>query len=248
MRRICILFLFVLLVAFLVLRKWVHGARIMLAICCIDPRADEIPACSLAIETAFGVRRIHKVGVIRNQDVQCAAAFESCEFRDILRVPDYTAPSPGKRHNYDGLAAQRTAAWHHAQAGGYDCLIFVDSDIHVRPDTLPYLLWGLALGADACAVPYGVRWADMRPVLGYGTPAEPRIEAPRAGLWPYHACTAAGMGCTALWVPSPRLPDRFAPRTVLGKTGEDIGFFVDAQGLGARVWSADWATPVEHAF
>lgn len=233
------------------------------AICCIDARADELPDCLRAVRVALDATPsiVGEVwGVFRHSDRRCASLF-ALSRHHVLTVADYPDPCFGLRHHYGGLASQRTLALRAArrrQRSAHDSILwFVDSDIRITPASLQHLLWGLALGADVVAVPYRVRWAQgaahgtaqgagVR--LGYLHP-RPSIEPPRGGPhspWPYHACTVVGMGCTALAVGSPRIPQSFRVGEALGKQGEDIGFCLDVERVGGRVWCCNWTGPVEH--
>ena len=105
-------------------------------------------------------------------------------------------------------------------------------------------------------VPYGIRWAAGRAVLGYRDPV-PYIGPPlpwRPWRW-YHRCAVLGMGCTMLHPGSTRLPEEeeattgggsFSSSTALGITGEDVGFCLAAGRRGARIWACVCTTEPPH--
>jgi len=226
---IAVYMLAVLIIALIVI--WIIiSKRVLIVVCCIDERVDELEECLCAIRD---VTSRDVLGVFRKSDVKCKAIVQ-----DYIEVPDYDT-STTTRHNLDGIASKRTAALDYARSNGYDRLIFIDSDIRIDWCTIPYLLIG-TLFADIACVPYAIRWADMSPVLGYDNP--PRIERAKTGIMPFYRCTAAGMGCTCISLKSSRIPERFVNGTILGISGEDIGFFLDAKDRNARVVATSWHT------
>lgn len=160
--------------------------RILVAVCCIDPRAGELPDCRRALaglKIASRTTLLHFVCVVRESDQRCRSLGAGL-FDAVLTVPDYPNPMGEEgvvdfgRHHFAGIASQRTRALEHARARGDDAVFFVDSDIRVHPDTLHHLLAGLAWrgGADVVAVPYGVRWNNMQPTVARVTTAASAAE------------------------------------------------------------------------
>jgi hypothetical protein len=152
--------------------------------------------------------------------------------------------------NYHGLATQRTAALRYAREQGFDVVWFVDSDTRIRSGTLRHLQLGILLGAEIVTVPYGMRWNNNEPVLGYLDPGSQGARAarpPSFSLVPYHTCLVTGMGCTALSVRSARLPESFHCIETDRWWGEDIGFCLAAHRKGCRTWATNWAPrPLHH--
>lgn len=237
-------------------RRW----RVLAAVCCIDPRADELPACLAAVAAAAApvaplADVVAVVGIVRRRDAACARHLRAAGAA-VLTVPDYPAPLWGHRHHYGGLAAQRTRALVEAQRRGADAVWFVDSDVRPHPSTLHHALLGLAAGADVVGVPYAVRWAAAGPDaarVGYRTAAGgSSVEPPRANnaRRPFHPAVVVGMGCTLVRTPSwwhgRRVPDRFGVAEAAGITGEDVAFGLAAERRGARVWVSNWCPRPVH--
>lgn len=180
---------------------------------------------------------VHATGRTRSIRTRDTACRDILGAENVVEVPDYADPWGWVRHNYEGLAQQRTAALQFCnQQPDVDVIWFVDSDIRVSPNTLWKLLLGIALGADVVCSPYSIRWTPggRDCVLGYKGADGYHIGTPRWWL-PYHACVGCGMGSTVIRLHSERVPRQFTVATVLGVKGEDIGFFLKAQELGATV-------------
>ena len=212
--------------------------KVLISVCCIDERAEELDECLRSIKQS--TRSADILGVVRHTDLKCHSIFTDYG-ADIIHVPAY--PTPGaERHNFSALEMKRSKALAYAQANMYDVLVFVDSDIRVT--SMALILMKLALfwlKADIVCIPYPVRWAAGHPVLGYDNP--PRIErvfTDKRRLWPFHRCIVGGMGCTAVRLGSPLVPSRFSVKSIMGVRGEDIGFFLDARNNGARVFASSW--------
>ena len=111
----------VLVIALIVI--WIIiSKRVLIVVCCIDERVDELEECLCAIRD---VTSRDVLGVFRKGDVKCKAIVQ-----DYIEVPDYDT-STTTRHNLDGIASKRTAALDYARTNGYDRLIFIDSDIRI---------------------------------------------------------------------------------------------------------------------
>ena len=233
--------------------------RLCVAICCIDPRLDEVPGCLACLRGwrwpgeggGGGGVGVHVVGCLRRSDRRLIQRSTAEGWFDALLLVD-PYPDPQPHHDYQGLARQRTLAWDYARCRGFDALMFVDSDVRPAPSTPGHLMFALfALGADVACVPYRVRWRSSSaepPMLGYGNVGDgtARIAAPPLPVLPFAVFTVCGMGCTALRCDSPRLPTVFRVASALGILGEDIGFCLDAVERGARMVSAQWVPVPRH--
>lgn len=220
-----------------ILLIWIYRQKTLVAICCIDPRANELNTCLAYLKKYQWLYPYPILGVFREKDTQCATLINDYG-ETYITVPDYTEPSQlNKRHNFkDGLVHQRNKAMDYARSQGFTRIVFIDSDIRIHVATLFYVCFG-TLFADVCVIPYRIPWADMRPMLGYNYP--PRISYEPGVFLPYHRCWVAGMGCTCISLKSLLIP-RFVYGKAFGIDGEDIGFFLKANEMGTRVWAANW--------
>lgn len=213
--------------------------RIIVCICCIDERVLELIQCLDSIGKEKLIN-FDLLGVFRKKDVLCSNIMGSYGGKTI-HVQDYASPPTTintNRHNYQGLVIKRNAALQYARKNGYTKLIFIDSDISISSMTFLYLLLG-TIFVDISCIPYCIRWAGMKPVLGYINPN--RISFEKGYILPFHRCYCAGMGCTCINLNSKRIPNEFIYEKILGIQGEDIGFFKHALSLNARVWAANWS-------
>jgi hypothetical protein len=233
---LCVLILVILVQAFVAFPSFVlllKGEKVQIAICCIDERANELKGCLQAIRASGGVDIL---GVFRKKDLKCKHIIKQELYCKYIEVEDYDTHRY-VRHNMKGIASQRNAALDYAKHHNYDNLIFIDSDIRISRYTLMYLQVGIMF-ADISCVPYGIRWSNMEPVLGYENPA--RIERAKSGVWPFYRCTVAGMGCTCISIRSDKIPKTFEYGKILDIEGEDIGFFLQARRMNALVVSTSW--------
>lgn len=227
-----------------------RARALLVAVCCIDPRAHELTGCLAGVRAVLARfarpgDRVCVAGVVRAGDADCHRRLGLLG-AETLTVPDYPNPIFRDRHHYGGIASQRTRALTYAREHGFDAVWFVDSDIHPDPDTLVTHLWpGWERGGDVVAVPYRVRWHGATPVVGQRDAAgRPLVgPAPPPGTGgappPLAAAVVVGMGCTLVrtagwgwW----RVPSTFRVAECLGVRGEDVGFCLDAERRGARVW------------
>jgi hypothetical protein len=215
---------------------FLYQPKTLIAICCLDERILELQQCIQSIYRAlqFYIGKPDIIGIFREKDILCQSFLNN-----YLTVPNYETPIDFKsndtydRHNMNGILAKRNRALHYALTNGYKRLIFIDSDISIKYTSLYYLLFG-TLFADISCIPYGIRWANMKPVLGYTNPHRISFEP---GWLPYHCCQVAGMGCTCIALNSKKIPHQFSYAEILGIRGEDIGFFSQAYLLKARIWA-----------
>ncbi len=229
-----IIFIFLILfyiVFIALLFKKIKSFKILVSICCIDERSDELEECIKLIKNDILKKDI--IGIIRKKDLKCKKIFDN-----FIEVDNYETHLYS-RHNMKGLVNKRNTALDYAKKNGYDKLIFIDSDIRLSTYTLSYLIFN-SLFADISCIPYGIRWSGMEPVLGYDNP--PRIELRKTGIKPFYSCTVAGMGCTCITLkPNNNIP-YFEYGSILDIEGEDIGFFLKAKENKIKVVASSWHT------
>jgi hypothetical protein len=218
---------------FISLFFYVTTQKILVAVCCIDERVEELRNCMEHLEKT-DIFKKNIIGVFRKKDVLCKQIMQSPD--KYIEVSDYGI-STGARHNIHGIADKRTKALEYARNNDYDKLIFIDSDIQVEWYTILCLLFGTMV-ADVSCVAYPMRWASMLPVAGFDT--LPHIQIIRRGIVPFQTCAVAGMGCNCIDLRSNKIPEKFTYGEIMGITGEDVGFFLEANRLGASVVVSKW--------
>jgi len=221
----------------IILFSYFYSQKILIAICCIDERKKELDNCIKHLQKA-NILQNNIIGLFRKKDVLCKKIIT-----DYLEVDDYEL-SDNERHNILGIANKRNKALEYARNNNYDKLIFIDSDIEVKWITILYLLFG-TMFADISCVAYPIRWANMKPVLGFDNP--PSIQSINYGFLPFQKCSVAGMGCTCIDIKSNKIPNKFIHGEILGIKGEDIGFFLEARKKQAFIIVAKWHI-VKHKF
>jgi len=221
----------------IILCCYIYSQKILVAICCIDEREKELSNCVKHLKKS-NILKKDILGLFRKKDILCKKIVDN-----YLEVNDYEL-SNNTRHNLSGLANKRNKALEYARNNNYDKLIFIDSDIEVKWHTILYLLLGTMI-ADISCVAYPIRWASMKPVLGFDNP--PSIQPISYGILPFQKCSVAGMGCTCIDIKSSKIPDKFIQGEMLGISGEDIGFFLEARKKQAVVVASKWHI-VNHKF
>lgn len=226
----------------------IQRRRTLIAVCCIDERVNELRGLLMKKQST----NVDVVGIIREDDGECKDIFQQLGAM-VITVPSYRLKA-GARHNMDGIAAQRTAALKFAREWNYDSILFLDSDIRPTQSLnvlVDRLSLGILLGADVVGVPYGVRWANMRSVIGREEQKLNNVvivEEKGHHLLPFRRCAAVGMGCTMIDLHSHRVPREFHVGHNADIIGEDIGFCHEAMKEGARIWtpSAWWVSQPRH--
>lgn len=222
---------------YLRIKKTIQQTRVLVAVCCIDERLEELKSCTTRVLST------HKnmIGVVRRSDTQCQRFLRSLQI-PTLCTNNYPSPHQnGERYDLSGLAKQRSMALEFSRQEGYAIVIFVDSDIIYTWYAHLFLIVGILYQqGDIVCVPYVLRWTGGKAILAYDHPW--RIKEAKWTATPYHRCIAGGMGCTAIKVDSPRTPECFNLGEGLGRVGEDIGFFKDAYQREAVVLGTSWCS------
>lgn len=173
---------------------------------------------------------------LRPRDRRARAQAISHRPRRITRLSfletDYDAAWAGRHEetHYETICRQRNALRNLAQAEGYDWLLFLDSDVELRRDTLRRLL---DAGGEVVHAPYRPRWSAHVVVGAAGTGgrveilANPqRLDAPGAAF----PCALVAAGCTL--IRRPALDVSFVVADYGFVRGEDIGFCMKLKGRG----------------
>ncbi len=172
---------------------------------------------------------------LRPRDRRARAQIVSHRPRRVARLDflelDYDAAWDGRHEEtqFESICRQRNALRELALAEAYDWLLFLDSDVELRPDTLHRLL---DAGDYVVHAPYRPRWSAhvVVGVAGDGGRVEilanpQRLDA-AGDAFP---CALVAAGCTLVRRPALDVP--FAVADYGFVRGEDIGF---CAGLRAR--------------